>query len=117
MCLAIGTVMAALLLMSSTVSAGTFVLVEVDGVHIEDGGQCDLKLNSEVEGIFRPDVPYQADIDWKLDASAWYAASTTGGASGDIAFWFTMNLNPGPNSVLTIRADESGSFTYWSCHK
>jgi hypothetical protein len=110
-------IIVALLLGTGVVSAGTFDEVYVDGERVPLSGNCNLYYGVYVEGVYAPATPYDAVIDWRINAGTWHRASTTGGADGRVAFWFTVNVGAGDGDTLYIRATESnppGTY-YWEC--
>jgi hypothetical protein len=113
----VGALATVLLFATGVTSAGTFEEVYVNGKLVPLSGNCDLFQGVYVEGVYAPVTPYDAVIDWRINVGTWHSASTTGGANGRVAFWFTVSEPAGYGDTLHIRATESdppGTY-YWQC--
>ena len=118
----LGILLFATLSFSEFVAAGTFEEVYVDDILVPSTNNCYwLQQGSSVEGLYSPENPYDADIDWQLNSGSWHDAGTMGGGTGDVAFWFTMSEYAGIGSVLRIRATEvipnPDIIVTWWCYK
>jgi len=120
----LGAVFAALVFAAGPVLAGSYEWVTVDGNSIANGGQCSaLDYGSEVIGVYDPNSPWQAVLEWKLGSgTTWHSISTFPGTDGTLAFRFNVTDNPNGSDTLNIRAWDtdvsppSGPYP-WSCHQ